>query len=234
MLDFEKGEVLLVNKPYQWTSFDVVKKIRGAGRISKIGHAGTLDPLATGLLILCTGKKTKEINVYQGWEKEYEGVMLLGKTTPSIDLETEFNAEFSLDGIDKEKIRNTRVFFLGSIQQVPPVYSAVKIEGKRAYKKARNGEEAILSPRSVFIKEFQISAVNLPYVSFRVVCSKGTYIRSLVRDFGEALGIGACLAELKRTRIGEFSLKDAADLQELVEAIRSNESFSRNRGVQES
>lgn len=221
MLDFAEGEVLLVDKPYQWTSFDVVKKIKWAGKIKKIGHAGTLDPLATGLLILCTGKKTKQIEKYQGFEKEYTGTMLLGKTTPSIDLETEFDREFSLEGISIEKIRKNIIPYLGSIKQVPPIFSAVKIDGKRAYELARKGASAEIKERTVFIREFELTAINLPYINFRLVCSKGTYVRSLVRDFGESLGIGACMTELRRTRIGEFNVQNALGPLEFAEKLKN-------------
>lgn len=221
MLDFAEGEVLLLDKPYKWTSFDVVKKIKWAGKIKKIGHAGTLDPLATGLLILCTGKKTKQIEKYQGFEKEYTGTMLLGKTTPSVDLETEFDQEYSLEGISIDKIRKNILPFLGNITQVPPIFSAVKIDGKRAYEIARKGDTAKIKERTVFIKEFELSSIELPYINFRLVCSKGTYVRSLVRDFGESLGIGACMTELRRTRIGEFKVQNAFDPVKLAEKLKS-------------
>jgi len=223
MYDFTEGEVLLIDKPYQWTSFDAVKKIRGAAKIKKIGHAGTLDPLATGLLILCTGKKTKQIDSFQGQEKEYTGSMLLGKTTPSFDLETEFDQEFSLEGITIEQIRKNIIPFLGSIQQTPPIYSAVRVNGKRAYEIARKGKEATLKERSIFIKEFELTKIELPVIEFRLVCSKGTYVRSLVRDFGKALGIGACMTALRRTRIGNMHVKDALTPADFVQALNSRE-----------
>lgn len=223
MYDFTEGEVLLIDKPYQWTSFDAVKKIRGAAKIKKIGHAGTLDPLATGLLILCTGKKTKQIDSFQGQEKEYTGSMLLGKTTPSIDLETEFDQEFSLEGITIDQIRKNIIPFLGSIRQTPPIYSAVRIDGKRAYEIARKGKEATLKERSIFIKEFELIKIELPVIDFRLVCSKGTYVRSLVRDFGEALGIGACMTALRRIRIGQMHVKDALTPSDFVQSLKSPE-----------
>ncbi len=223
MYDFTEGEVLLIDKPYQWTSFDAVKKIRGAARIKKIGHAGTLDPLATGLLILCTGKKTKQIDTFQGQEKEYTGSMLLGKTTPSIDLETEFDQEFSIEGITIELVRKNIIPFLGTIQQTPPIYSAVRVDGKRAYEIARKGKDATLKERTIFIKEFELTKVELPVIEFRLVCSKGTYVRSLVRDFGEALGIGACMTALRRTRIGTMHVKDALTPADFVQSLKAGE-----------
>jgi len=220
MYDFAEGEVLLVDKPYHWTSFDVVKKIKIAGKIKKVGHAGTLDPLATGLLILCTGKKTKQIDLYQAAEKEYTGTMLLGKTTPSIDLETSFNNTYSLDGITIPKIQQAIIQFLGTIQQAPPIFSALKVDGVRAYKKARKGDTTTeLAKRTLFIQEFELTSINLPTIEFRLICSKGTYVRSLVRDFGVALGIGACLIELRRTRIGRFHINNAISPAEFVQSL---------------
>jgi tRNA pseudouridine55 synthase len=222
--DLENGNVLLVDKPYRWTSFDVVKKIRNTFKIKKIGHAGTLDPLATGLLILCTGKLTKKIDEYQAQEKEYQGKMILGKTTPSFDLETGVDQEFDISHLTKEMILNTIPQFLGCQSQIPPSHSAIRINGVRCYKKARKGEEVIINPREVVIKEFVIESIELPEVSFRLVCSKGTYVRSLVRDFGEALGIGAYMSALKRTRIGAFSIDDAYNLDDLIN-LKKNESL---------
>jgi tRNA pseudouridine55 synthase len=212
----DEGEVILINKPLSWTSFDVANKLKRACKFNKIGHAGTLDPLATGLLILCTGKKTKQIDTYQAQEKEYTGTMVLGKTTPSIDLETEFDAEFPVDHITPELLENTRKQFLGVIEQVPPIYSAVKVGGERLYKKARRGETAEIKKRSVEISLFEIDSSNFPSVDFRIICTKGTYIRSIVRDFGELAQSGAYLSALCRTRIGAFQLKDAADLTEFI------------------
>lgn len=222
MYNFEEGEFLLLDKPYHWTSFQVVKKIRNSGKIKKIGHAGTLDPLASGLLILATGKKTKQIELVQGLEKEYTGTILLGKTTPSADLETEFDQEFSLEGITTERIQNNIIGFLGTINQIPPIFSAIKIGGKRAYDIARKGETAEIKSRKVFIKEFELTEISLPTVNFRVVCSKGTYIRSLARDFGERLGIGACLIDLRRTRIGHFHVNKAKNPEVLAEEIKGS------------
>ncbi|MGI4865707.1 MAG: tRNA pseudouridine(55) synthase TruB [Janthinobacterium lividum] len=216
--DFETGEVLLLDKPLTWTSFDVVRKVKNTLRPRKIGHAGTLDPLATGLLILCTGKKTKEIDQIQAQEKEYEGTFRLGQTTPSFDLETPVDAEQPYEQLTEEEIRAAVATFLGKIEQTPPVFSAVKVDGKRAYELARKGEEAAIKPKTVEIKAFDLTRIALPEIDFRVVCSKGTYIRSLARDLGVALGCGAHLTRLVRTRIGEYKLADAwtvADVQAL-------------------
>lgn len=217
--NFEEGEVILIDKPLEWTSFDVVKKLRNNLRIKKIGHAGTLDPLATGLLILCTGKFTKKINEYQDMAKEYTGTMLLGKTTPSVDLETDFDSEQDTSHITIEAVKTATAPFLGAIQQIPPHYSAIKIGGERVYKKARMGEEVKIDPREVTVHQFEITDSNLPEVSFKVVCSKGTYIRSLVRDFGNSLQTGACLTSLRRTKIGDF---DVAHADNLVDFIHEN------------
>ena len=218
--------VLLLDKPLKWTSFDVVNKIRYAGKFKKVGHAGTLDPLATGLLILCTGKKTKEIDGYQGQEKEYTGKFILGKTTPSSDLETEIDAEFPTEHIDSKLLEEGRIKFLGKIQQVPPIFSAIKVNGKRAYESARAGKELELKSREIEIKEFDIDSSNFPEIGFRVICSKGTYIRSLARDFGLAVGSGAYLSELRRTKIGDFSVENAESVENMVKIIReSNENL---------
>ncbi|WP_028666007.1 tRNA pseudouridine(55) synthase TruB [Runella zeae] len=216
----EEGEVILLNKPLTWTSFDAVNKIKKACRIKKIGHAGTLDPLATGLLILCTGKKTKEIDTYQGAEKEYTGKLILGKTTPSIDLETAFDADFPTDHITPEMIQIAAQELTGEIAQYPPIYSAVKMGGERLYKKARRGEAVEIKPRTVTISVFEVDSTHFPEVSFRVVCSKGTYIRSLVRDLGMKVNSGAYLSELCRTRIGRFWLKDAEEIESFVKRKR--------------
>ncbi|BDD09201.1 tRNA pseudouridine synthase B [Fulvitalea axinellae] len=215
-MDFAAGEVLLIDKPLEWTSFDVVKKIRYLIKIKKIGHAGTLDPLATGLLILCTGKKTKSINEYQGMEKEYVGKMVIGKTTPSHDLETEISEGGPIDGITEEDVRKVTEKFTGDIEQIPPIFSAIKVDGKRVYKSARKGKEVKLEPRPVSVREFEITEVNFPEISFRITCSKGTYIRSLVRDMGDELGCGAYMSALRRTRIGEFKVDDAYQLNDFV------------------
>lgn len=211
----EADLVLLVNKPLRWTSFDVVRKLRYKLKIKKIGHAGTLDPLATGLLILCTGKMTKRIDEYQAQEKEYTGRFVIGQTTPSHDLETEVSEKMDISHITNEKLVEATKQFTGTIEQVPPMHSAIKVDGKRAYELARKGKDAELKSRQVTISVFEITAIELPSVSFRVVCTKGTYIRSLARDFGEALGTGAYLAELCRTRIGEFRLEDANQIEDI-------------------
>ena len=217
--DFETGEVLLLDKPLTWTSFDVVRKVKGALRIKKIGHAGTLDPLATGLLILCTGKKTKEIDQIQAQEKEYAGTFRLGETTPSFDLETAVDVVLPYAHLTDEELRAAIAPLTGLIQQIPPIFSAVKIDGKRAYELARTGQEAEIKPKTVDIREFELTRIALPEVDFRVRCSKGTYIRSLARDFGAALGCGAHLTRLVRTRIGEYRVEDAFSLAD-IEALR--------------
>lgn len=228
--DFEVGEVLLVNKPLKWTSFDVVNRLRISIRESlgikklKVGHAGTLDPLATGLLILCTGRYAKKIDEYQAQEKEYSGTFRLGATTPSFDLEHEIDAEYEYNHITPELILDVATRLTGDIQQIPPAFSAIKVNGRRAYKFARKEKELKLEPRSVNISEFEITGIQLPDVHFRVVCSKGTYIRSLARDFGQALQTGAHLTELCRLRIGRFKLSDAWDLTELVNEIKDQSS----------
>lgn len=214
---FEEGKVILIDKPLHWTSFDVVKKIRNVIKLRKIGHAGTLDPLATGLLILCTGKFTKKINDYMAKEKEYVGSFTLGATTPTYDLESDPVNFMLLEGITEAQILHTTKKFLGEIMQVPPSHSAVKQAGKPVYLKARKGEDVQLEPRRVIIKEFEISDIELPVVSFRVVCSTGTYIRSLAHDFGKALGCGAYLSGLRRTAIGALRVEEALDIEEFVE-----------------
>jgi tRNA pseudouridine55 synthase len=211
----EEGRVLLINKPLEWTSFDVVNKLRYKLKIKKIGHAGTLDPLATGLLIICTGKMTKRIEQFMGQEKEYTGKFILGQSTPSHDLETEVDEQKDIAHLTDDLIVQAAKPFVGTISQVPPIHSAIKVGGKRAYAFARKGKEIELQPRSVEIKEFEITAIHLPEVSFRIVCSKGTYIRSIARDFGQALGVGAYLTELCRTRIGAFRLEDAMTVEQV-------------------
>jgi tRNA pseudouridine55 synthase len=220
--EFAEGQLLLVNKPYNWTSFDVVGKIRNSFKPLKlkVGHAGTLDPLATGLLIICTGKMTKQIDTFQAQDKEYTGTMILGETTPSYDMETEADQKFDISSITEEKIRNTSKQFIGEIGQYPPAHSAIKIDGVRLYEKARRGEEVELRLRNVTITEFEITEINLPEISFRVTCSKGTYIRSLVHDFGKALNNGAYLSKLRRTRSGDYNVNDAWEIMELVNTIR--------------
>ena len=212
-------EVLLLDKPLGWTSFDVVKKLRGMLKIRKIGHAGTLDPLATGLLILCTGKGTKQIARYQGLDKVYEGSFTLGKTTASYDSETPALTTMSYEHLKSAAIQDLCQRFIGQQAQVPPAYSACKINGVRAYKKARLGEEVTLTPRQVTIHRFEITHIDLPVVRFIVTCSKGTYIRSLAHDFGQALGVGAYLSSLRRTHIGDYHVADAYTIPALQEAL---------------
>lgn len=212
--------MLLIDKPLHWTSFDAVRKIRNLIRIKKVGHAGTLDPLASGLLILCTGKFTKRINEYMAQEKEYTGTFVLGATTPTYDLESEPGHFLPTGGITEEDIRKTATLFTGEIMQVPPSHSAIKQGGKRVYELAREGKEVKLEPRRVTIKVFEIVAVEMPVVHFRVVCSTGTYIRSLAHDFGKALGCGAYLGSLCRTRIGEFRLKEAMSIDTFEQSVQ--------------
>lgn len=210
-----EARLILIDKPYGWTSFDVVNKLRYKLKIKKIGHAGTLDPLATGLLIICTGKMTKRIEEFMGLEKEYTGKLVLGQTTASHDLETPVSAACDISHITEEMIRLAASQFTGKISQIPPAHSAIKIGGKRAYESARKGKDIELKPREVEVREFEITQVQLPEVSFRIVCSKGTYIRSLVRDLGNALECGAYLAELCRTRIGTMLLKNAVAIEDV-------------------
>lgn len=217
---FEEGQVLLINKPYEWTSFDVVRKLRGQMKIKKVGHAGTLDPLATGLLILCTGKFTKRINDFMAQEKEYTGTFTLGSTTPTYDLESMPEKSGPTEHLTDQSIHKATQVFIGEISQVPPIHSAIKKEGQRAYDLARSGEEIILEPRKVSIANFSVTKIEMPVVHFRVVCSKGTYIRSLAHDFGKALGCGAFLSSLCRTRIGNFLLSDAMTIDQATQLIR--------------
>lgn len=216
------GQVILINKPLRWTSFDVVKKLKYAIKAKKIGHAGTLDPLATGLLILCTEKMTKQIDSYQAQEKEYTGTLVLGKTTPSVDLETEVDAEYPTEHITTEKINEAVKKLTGEIQQVPPIFSAIRIDGKRAYHKARKGKteaDVEIKPRTVLVSEFEVTAIRFPEVDFRIVCSKGTYIRSMVRDLGVLLQSGAYMSALCRTRIGEFRLEEAHSIEDFIKGL---------------
>ena len=225
MTDLEtlrKGQVLLIDKPLNWTSFDVVNKLRYAIlkkhnlKKFKVGHAGTLDPLATGLLLVCVGKATKTINQYQGLDKEYTGSFYIGATTPSYDLETAVNENFDTKHITPELILKTAQNFIGKQQQLPPIFSAVKKNGKKLYEHARKGEYIEISPRDIEIKAFEILSVKMPEVQFRVRVSKGTYIRSLAYDFGMALGSGAYLSALRRTKIGDFDVKNAINIEDWV------------------
>ncbi len=210
--EYATGKVLLMDKPVKWTSFDVVKKVRILTKISKVGHAGTLDPLATGLLIVCTGKFTKKINEYMAREKEYTGTITLGSVTPTFDLESAPEQFKDYLHISPDMIRQATIPFTGAIQQIPPIHSAIKKDGIPAYKMARAGKEIKMEPRNVTIHEFSITTIELPIVHFKVVCSTGTYIRSLANDLGEALGCGGHLSSLCRTRIGEFLLTDAVSV----------------------
>jgi tRNA pseudouridine55 synthase len=222
MNSFEDGRMLLIDKPLHWTSFDAVRKVRNIIRIKKVGHAGTLDPLATGLLIICTGKFTKKINEYMAREKEYTGTITLGSTTPTYDLESEPTDFKPTDNISPEQIYEETRKFTGEIMQVPPAHSAIKIQGRRVYELARAGKEVRIEPRKITISEFEITKIEMPIVHFRVVCTTGTYIRSLANDFGAALGCGGHLSSLCRTRIGEFLLKDAMQIKELEMEVNQN------------
>ena len=221
----EEGAMLLVDKPLSWTSFDVVGKLRSRLKTHyrlrkiKVGHAGTLDPMATGLLILCTGRETKQLDSYQGLPKEYTGVITLGATTPSYDAETAIDQTFPIAHITEERIEAARQQFIGEIEQLPPIFSAIKVDGQPLYKKARRGESIQVEPRKISIYAFDITQVALPEVHFRVRCSKGTYIRSLAYDFGQALGSGAYLSALRRTAIGPYTVQQAWKLDDLIGAI---------------
>ncbi len=225
--DFLSGQVLLIDKPLNWTSFQVVNKLRWEIRQAfnikkiKVGHAGTLDPLATGLLVICTGKKTKEINTYQGHIKEYTGTFVLGSTTPSFDLETEINETFPTEHITEAIIHQTTKQFIGDIQQFPPVFSAIKKDGKRLYEFARAGEEVDIKSRTVSISEFEITKIDGANIDFRVVCSKGTYIRSLAHDFGKALNSGAHLSALRRTKIGDFNVENGKSIEDFINSLKN-------------
>ena len=232
--DFKNGQTFLIDKPLNWTSFQVVNKLRWVIRKKynikkiKVGHAGTLDPLATGLLIICTGKFTKKINEFQAETKEYTGTITLGATTPSYDLETEIDKTFSLEHLSEEKIKEATKLFLGEIDQVPPLYSAIKKDGVRLYELARKGETTEIKSRKTTIFEFEITNIEIPNVDFRVVCSKGTYIRSLANDFGKVLKTGAHLSALRRTKSGEFLVESAISPQEFIDTL--NESIIVNKG----
>lgn len=225
MIDYIEGHTLLINKPLRWTSFDVVKKIRNTLRTAlqlkkiKVGHAGTLDPLADGLLIVCTGKFTKRINEFQAQEKEYTAEFTLGATTPSFDLETEVNETFDYNHITEDMLKTTAESLTGNILQTPPIYSAIKQDGKRLYEHARKGEDVKIKERMVHVSKFEILKVEMPKVYVRIVCSKGTYIRSLAQTFGKNLNSGAHLSQLTRTRIGKFELSQAIDIQEFIDSF---------------
>jgi len=213
-IDESVGQVLLINKPLTWTSTDVVRKLKGILKVKKIGHAGTLDPLATGLLIICTGKKTKTIPFIQEEEKEYTGTFYLGATTPSFDKETEHDSSFDISCITTEQIMNIVEKLKGPQMQTPPMFSAVKVNGKRAYTIARKGETVELKSKHIEIKEFEIVRIQLPEIDFRIVCTKGTYIRSIARDLGLLLNNGAYLIKLCRTRIGQYTLTESSEIED--------------------
>ena len=211
----------MINKPLKWTSFDVIARLRKIFKIKKIGHAGTLDPLATGLLIVCTGKFTRKINEYMGMEKEYTGTITLGATTPTYDLESEPENFKPYDTISAEALNAATLPFTGNILQIPPAHSAIKMDGKRVYELARMGQEVKMQPRPVTISLFEITRIALPEVDFRVVCSTGTYIRSLANDYGATLGCGGYLSALCRTRIGIFKLEDSKEPKQIAEDYSS-------------
>ena len=226
--DFKDGQVLLIDKPLTWTSFQVVNKLRWEIRQRfnikkiKVGHAGTLDPLATGLLIICTGKQTKQIDTYQGQVKEYTGTFTLGATTPSYDLETEIDNTFPTAHITEALLHETTKQFTGEIQQKPPIFSAIKKDGKRLYELARKGETTEIKERTVTVDTFEITRINLPEVDFRIICSKGTYIRSIAFDFGKALNSGGHLSALRRTKIGNFSVHDALSVEDFIDNLKED------------
>lgn len=225
--NYSEGEILLVDKPLEWTSFDVVRKLKrlisikeGKKKI-KLGHAGTLDPLASGLLILCSGKLTKNISEIQAQEKEYTGEFYLGATTPTYDLESDPENFKEIDHLTNDEIKQLAEKMHGKVQQMPPIFSAKKVNGVRAYELARRGKEVELQPKEVHVYEFSITSIELPIVEFRIRCSKGTYIRSMAHDFGELLGVGAYLNKLRRTKIGNFQVENALDISHWEEALRS-------------
>lgn len=215
-LDFLAGQVILIDKPVNWTSFNVVSRVRRLTKVKKVGHAGTLDPLATGLLIVCTGKKTKEISEYQAQRKKYTGIITLGKSSPSMDLATEITESVLPADLNEEKILSARNKFLGNIEQVPPMFSALKHKGKTLYKLARAGKEVDRACRQVEIYSFDITRIDLPDIHFEISCSKGTYIRVIADDFGKELGCGGVLSLLRRTEIGDYKVDDAFDLDEFT------------------
>ena len=225
---YNNGQTLLVDKDLDWTSFDVVKKIKNIIKCKKVGHAGTLDPLATGLLIICTGKNTKKINDIQNQDKVYTGEFILGKSTPSHDLETEFNSQKDIKNITSDRIEEVSKRFVGEQLQRPPKFSAVKVNGKRAYKYARDNEEVKIKEKNINIYEFKITEFNLPNISFKISCTKGTYIRSIARDFGEKLGCGAVLSKLRRTEIGNYNVEDAFKVNDLADKLKKEKIESNN------
>ena len=225
---YNNGQTLLIDKDLDWTSFDVVKKIKNIIKCKKVGHAGTLDPLATGLLIICTGKNTKKINDIQNQDKVYTGEFILGKSTPSHDLETEFNSQKDIKNITSDRIEEVSKRFVGEQLQRPPKFSAVKVNGKRAYEYARDNEEVKIKEKNINIYEFKITEFNLPNISFKISCTKGTYIRSIARDFGEKIGCGAVLSKLRRTEIGNYNVEDAFKVNDLADKLKKEKIESNN------
>ncbi|HOI30564.1 MAG TPA: tRNA pseudouridine(55) synthase TruB [Melioribacteraceae bacterium] len=218
--DFEAGEIILIDKSLFKSSFDIVYKVRKAINVKKVGHAGTLDPMATGLLIVCTGKKTKEISEFRGLDKTYAGTFCLGKTTPSFDMETEFDSESGIEGVTAEKVIEFASAFIGKSFQIPPIYSAVKHNGKSLYQFARKGVEIIKEPREIFISSFKITGIELPDVYFEITCSSGTYIRVIANDFGKKIGCGAYLKKLRRTKIGDYNVDEALTISEFTDKYK--------------
>lgn len=226
LVPFLEGKVLLLDKPLRWTSFKMIRRVRGLTFVQKVGHAGTLDPLATGLLIICTGKCTKQINDFMGMKKEYTGSFVLGATTTTYDLESQPENLKAINHITPEKIQEAASHFTGELLQLPPQHSAIKKDGVRLYETARQGIEVKVDPRKITIEEFEITKIDFPNIEFRVVCSTGTYIRSLVNDFGQWLGVGAYLSALRRTKIGDFNITHAItweDLRDEVDLLLANE-----------
>jgi tRNA pseudouridine55 synthase len=218
--DFHSGEIMLLDKPLNWTSFDVVNKVRRALGVKKVGHSGTLDPMATGLLIVCSGRKTKEIIAYQNLNKTYTGSIMLGKRSKSMDFETELTGDADISSISDEQILNCRRKFMGQILQVPPIFSAIKIKGKSLYNTARKGKTISLQPREINIINFNITSINRPNVNFEITCSKGTYIRAIANDFGEELGCGGVLSSLRRTAIGDYSVDDSLAINDFISLVK--------------
>jgi tRNA pseudouridine55 synthase len=227
-MDFEQGEVICLDKPYRWTSFDLVNKVRYilrhvTGKKLKVGHAGTLDPLATGVMLICTGKATKKIDNYQAGIKEYIATLQLGATTPSFDLEHEIDHTYPFDHITRQAVDECLLRFMGTIEQIPPEYSAVKIDGKRAYEYARKGKDVVIKSKTLVIDEIEVLAFSLPVLKLRIVCSKGTYIRALARDIGQELNSGAHLIGLQRTRVGDFTMNEAQTIEDFEKKLRNSE-----------
>lgn len=225
-IDFTSGEVILIDKPAGWTSFQVVQNIRKAVKVKKVGHAGTLDPMATGLLILATGKKTKELSKYQNLNKTYTGTFWLGKTSASMDTETECIDHPISGNINEELIISVRDEFLGETEQLTPMYSAVKVNGIKLYNLARKGMQVERKPRKIFVEKFEITEIKLPEINFEIICSKGTYIRAIANDFGAKLGCGALLSGLRRIRIGEFEVDNALQIDDFLEKVQDAETLS--------